>query len=323
MAICRELESSAKVIEDLTRSGKGQQGGMDPLQRSLIEVRSQLHQAETKVKELQAEKTEAEEAAREKSEELLEALAGMRAYERGEYGLEAAVNDLKAAKKQLKQSDKRVDDLITTCNKLEYHNGELLEENSSLRQKLGISTKRSSASSKDRKSAQSQDKRDDHRALMQVMQREIERLEDDRISLKTENRKLVKQLRGLESPAVRGILDEEDQGSPAVGNFQESVLEKLHEEVSQLRAKNDDLFEENDGLRAGLQEALDSIKDSDGKSDVRIEAPTLEKLLTILDAKHLWGGQYHPALVLKSRIQHLEGSNSGIPSLLRIRHVMS
>ena len=41
----RELESSAKIIEELksTRHQGPKQKGADPLQKSLIEVRAQLH----------------------------------------------------------------------------------------------------------------------------------------------------------------------------------------------------------------------------------------------------------------------------------------
>jgi hypothetical protein len=63
-------------------------------------------------------------------------------------------------------------------------------------------------------------------------------------------------------------------------------------------------------LRQSLQEILDSIHDEDGRSDVAIHAPSLEKVLTILDARHVVG-QYHPAMALKARIEKLEGVNAG------------
>jgi hypothetical protein len=44
---------------------------------------------------------------------------------------------------------------------------------------------------------------------------------------------------------------------------------------------------------------------------VAIHAPSLEKVLTILDARHLVG-EFHPAIALKARIEKLEGINSGI-----------
>ena len=69
-------------------------------------------------------------------------------------------------------------------------------------------------------------------------------------------------------------------------------------------------------LRISLQEILDSIHDEDGRSDVAIVAPSLEKVLTILDARHVVG-QYHPAMALKARIEKLEGVNAGLRFFLK------
>ena len=85
---------------------------------------------------------------------------------------------------------------------------------------------------------------------------------------------------------------------------------ELETELSELGAKLDELMEENDGLRKGMREILDSVRNQDASSDVRIEAPEIERLLGILDARHLWGS-YHPAMGLKNRIEQLEGINSG------------
>ena len=85
---------------------------------------------------------------------------------------------------------------------------------------------------------------------------------------------------------------------------------ELETEVSELGARLDDLMEENDGLRKGMREILDSVRNQDASSDVKIEAPEIERLLGILDARHLWGS-YHPAMGLKNRIEQLEGINSG------------
>ena len=105
----RDLETSAKVIEELksTRHQGPRKKGVDPLEKSLIEVRAQLHKAELKSNQLEDEKNEAEEVARDKTEELSETIARLRAYEKGEYGLEAALDDVKTTKKSLKQREIR------------------------------------------------------------------------------------------------------------------------------------------------------------------------------------------------------------------------
>ena len=92
--------------------------------------------------------------------------------------------------------------------------------------------------------------------------------------------------------------------------FQDSKIKQLEMELSGLGAKLDGLMEENDGLRKGMREILDLVRNQDASSDVWIEVPKIERLLGMLDARHLWGS-YHPAMGLKNRVKQLEGINSG------------
>ena len=57
------------------------------------------------------------------------------------------------------------------------------------------------------------------------------------------------------------------------------------EELNELQTKLSTAVDENNQLRKGLEEILDSIKEQDGKSDVKIESETLTNLLEILDSK--------------------------------------
>lgn len=59
----KEIESSAGLIESFTNAAKKGGKGIDPVQKSLINVRGQLQRAEEKVKELEDNLKEAEEAA--------------------------------------------------------------------------------------------------------------------------------------------------------------------------------------------------------------------------------------------------------------------
>ena len=62
----REIESSATLIESFTAasSKKGGKAGVDPIQKSLINVRGQLQKAEEKIQELEENVKDAEDAAR-------------------------------------------------------------------------------------------------------------------------------------------------------------------------------------------------------------------------------------------------------------------
>ena len=47
-------------------------------------------------------------------------IARLRAYEKGEYGLEAAVDEVKNIKRTLKLRENRIEELTQTCNNLQF-----------------------------------------------------------------------------------------------------------------------------------------------------------------------------------------------------------
>jgi chromosome segregation ATPase len=248
--------------------------------------------------------------------------------------------------------------LTGTANHFQYQVGELVEEVNELREKLGLepydiqqfasnTTLRDSSSilksiSEKRgnmKKLQTQKQKD--RALLQVLALEIERLEEERLQLKTENRKMARQLghkaaelelnvEDLQSmEEYRQALKSRRNGFKDYDNNEvlqkhetvvgqqkdleekEAEVSKLQKDMVEYKTRYEDLFEENGELRRGMQQILEDVKEQDGKSDVLIHCPALEKLISILDARHLWGN-YHPAMSLKAQIDKLEGANSGI-----------
>ena len=346
---CRELESSAVIIEELKGVGS-KKDGVDPTQKSLINVRAQLYESQQKVEDLKEQLMEAEESAKDKAEELSDTITKLRKYESGEYGLKEAVDEIHSLKKSVAARDKQVDELMNQTNNLQYENNEVAEENSDLRERLGL-TERERGERRTRESLEmkSANTKQQDRALVQVMQREIERLEEERIQLKTDNRKLAQQLGqraaklGLNSEDMAAIqeytealknrrlgmtgLDGSDPGH-AIKMHEGSVLVQrqleernrellsVNKELSTVNSKNEEMMEENNKLREGMHEILDSIKDQDGKSDVVVSCPTLEQLLIILDARHYYG-DYKPAMGLKSQMEKLDGVNSHLRDQLR------
>ena len=89
----------------------------------------------------------------------------------------------------------------------------------------------------------------------------------------------------------------------------------MEKEVSESHMKFDEIMDENNNLRNSLHEILDSVRNQDGESDVKIQSDSLEKILDIMDARHLWG-KYHPAMGLKFKIEKLEGANNGNSKIL-------
>ena len=331
-AATRDLESSASLIEELKGSKKE---GVDPMQKTLLKVRSELYESQKKVSDLKEQLQEAEESAKYKSEELSDAIVKLRKYETGEYGLQQAIAELETAKRAERLRDKQNQDLTKSCNDLEFKNKNLSAENCELREKLGI--KRTEDDGTDQKYDVSSRNVKEDKALVQIMHKEIERLEEERLQLKTSNRKLAQQLGqraaklGLNAEDLEAIQEYTDAlKNRRLGGLDESDSIKVHKnsvlmqkqlqeksnEVSSvkhdlmnLQGKYDDIFEENDKLRQGMHEILDSVKDQDGKSDVVVSCPVLENLLTILDARHFYG-EYKPAMGLKSKMEKMDGWNS-------------
>ena len=297
---------------------------------------------------------------RDKSEELSSAIAQLRAYEKGEYGLEEAVGEVRKLKRIGKTKDDKIQELTQAANQYQQQVGEVLEELNNWRSEQGLDpydpsnnnqTGSGSIKSKQKvKQWESQKQKD--RALLQVMGREIERLEEERIQLKTENRKMARQLGhkaaelGLNAEDLNSIeeykkaLKARRKGSLEAGNeaatdhlgiihqsqntirqqkdveAKDELIANLEKEVIDYKSRYEELLEENDDLRRGMKEIHEDVKSQDGQSDVLIHCPTLEKLVEILDARHLWG-QYHPAQGLKAQISKLEGGNAELREQIR------
>ena len=337
-----ELEASAHIIEEL--KGSGRKGGPDPVQRSLLSVRAQLHEASQQVAELKEQVAEAEEAARDKTEELSDAITKLRQYEEGEFGLTEAVAESSSLKKEVRARDRRVEQLIQQADSLQYQVGEVGQENSELRERLGMEGRPRAGERKGEGGVvEGGGRGQQDRALVTVLQRELERLEEERIVLKTENRKLAQQCGaraaklGLEPGDLAAIqeysqalrhrrrgLGDTDSVKLAEGSvlaqreLEVSTKEvaRLEGEVTGAREREEQLEEEVNKLREGLHEILDSVREQDGRSDVAVSSPTLEKLLTILDARHLYG-EYRPAMGLQSAMDRLEGANTQLREQLR------
>ena len=294
---------------------------------------------------------------RDKSEELSSAIAQLRAYEKGEYGLEEAVGEVRKLNRIGKTKDDKIQELTQAANQYQQQVGEVLEELNNWRSEQGLDpydpsnnnqTGSGSIKSKQKvKQWESQKQKD--RALLQVMGREIERLEEERIQLKTENRKMARQLGhkaaelGLNAEDLNSIEEYKKalkarrkgslEGNEAdhLGIIHQSqntirqqkdveakdeLIANLEKEVIDYKSRYEELLEENDDLRRGMKEIHEDVKSQDGQSDVLIHCPTLEKLVEILDARHLWG-QYHPAQGLKAQISKLEGGNAELREQIR------
>ena len=77
----RDIEASTSIIEQL--KGKKSGGGVDPLQKSILQLRAELQESQRRRKDLEEDLRDARENAEEKSEELSQLIAQTVEYESG------------------------------------------------------------------------------------------------------------------------------------------------------------------------------------------------------------------------------------------------
>ena len=149
----------------------------------------------SQVGDLKEQVVEAEEGARDKAEELSEAVARLRQFEAGEVGLAEVSAECTALRRQVKARDARVEELIKQADGLQLQAGEAVEENRELRERLGMQPRagEEKKSGERRSTGGGEGRGQEERALVTVLQRELDRLEEERLALKTENRKLAQQ----------------------------------------------------------------------------------------------------------------------------------
>jgi centrosomal protein CEP290 len=297
-----EMDKSSAVINSLTKTAHyGSHDTKNTPSYLLHDAEQKIKFLENMLRDNQDRLRECEEHAVHKEKELVEALNRLEDYETGDYQLQQAVTEIKNLKTQLKIRDRDIEDLTKHINKLDYVLNDVLEEDDELRAKLGMDPREPLDLNgfKELKVIKAQESR----AIVHVLKKEIENLEEDRIRLKEQVRKLAK-LAGKKD-IDRFLEEEEIKSSKTHVSYRNEIYDsKLKEltlevpketliEVDELRRKNESLLklqqkyqDENKQLEQGLKEVLDQIKNIKVKgtkgSDVIIQCPILEKLLNVI-----------------------------------------
>lgn len=161
------------------------------------------------------------------------------------------------------------------------------------------------------------------------MRKELSNVEEEKLELRSEVQKLQKIVSSLSDQ----ILDLGQKPQPA--GFVGKMVKTDDFKTFNKDLKN--LSEENEALRKGLHEILNSINERKGnrvecasnnkwicvinvcleRTSTEIKSETLEKLLRALDVKHI-SGWYHPAMRLQAEIHNLEGVNAELREQLRL-----
>ncbi|KAK6482780.1 centrosomal protein of 290 kDa isoform X3 [Huso huso] len=334
-----EMERNALVIEDLKKQLQKDTGLPSLTQQNRIgEIQTKLQVTEKRALEAERVADLAESDARDKDKELSEALARMRAYEAGEYGLENAVAEIKECKTQIKIRDHEVEALTKEINTLEMKINDLLDENEDFRERLGLNPKEIVDLTEFRRTKAL--KQQQYRAENQILLKEIERLEEERLELKKHIRRLAKD-KGKRAAAL-GLTADDLQlvddftenlksseklnqipytdSHEQIKHMNEHLLKELHDkekelelkrtELAQLKSKSKNTMEENKQLEQGMKEILQAIKDTqkDSKGETGLSIPILERLVNAIETKSS-EGVFDANVHLKAQVDQLTGRN--------------
>nr|XP_011743051.1 centrosomal protein of 290 kDa isoform X4 [Macaca nemestrina] len=202
----KEMEKNTFIIEDLKNELQRNKGASTLSQQThYMKIQSTLDILKEKTKEAERTAELAEADAREKDKELVETLKRLKDYESGVYGLEDAVVEIKNCKNQIKIRDREIEILTKEINKLELKINDFLDENEALRERVGLEPKTMIDLTEFRNSKRL--KQQQYRAENQILLKEIESLEEERLDLKKKIRQMAQE-RGKRS-ATTGLTTED------------------------------------------------------------------------------------------------------------------
>ncbi|XP_040136128.2 centrosomal protein of 290 kDa isoform X2 [Ictidomys tridecemlineatus] len=346
----KEMEKNTFIIEDLRNELQRNKGASSLSQQNhFMKIQSKVQILEEKTKEAERIAELAEADAREKDKELVETLKRLKDYESGVYGLEDAVVEIKNCKNQIKLRDREIEELTKEINKLELKINDFLDENEELRERVGLEPKTMIDLTEFRNSKRL--KQQQYRAENQILLKEIESLEEERLNLKKKIRQMAQE-RGKRSAiselTIEDLNQTEDlsQGD-SIGegklNFvslknmsetqskneflsrelieKERDLERSKTIINKFQNKLKELAEENKQLEEGMKEILQAIKEMQKDPDIKgretsLIIPSLERLVNAIESKSA-EGIFDASLHLKAQVDQLTGRNEELRQELK------
>ncbi|XP_072914961.1 centrosomal protein of 290 kDa isoform X2 [Hemitrygon akajei] len=340
-----EMNTNAQIIEDLKLQLEKESSFPALNQQSRIgALQEKLRATEKTTIEAKRIAEIAEKDAKEKDKELGESLIRLRAYESGIYGLENAVAEIKECKNNIRIRDRQIEAMTKDINMLELKINDLLDENESMREQLGLETKEliDLTEFKQRKHLKQQQ----FQAENQILLKEIECLEEERLVLKRQIRKMAQdkstRISSIAfSPDDLGLFDGFTDGEATAKTSsgisasdlkskneyisrelerREKELEQRKTENAELQAKLNELTEENKKFEHGMKEILQAVKDTQEESISKggheiLRMESLERLVAAIEAKNT--GKHDSNVHLKAQVDQLTGRNEELRQELR------
>ncbi|KAI4546699.1 hypothetical protein MG293_003254 [Ovis ammon polii] len=346
----KEMEKNTFIIEDMKNELQRNKGASTLSQRThYMKIQSKVQILEERTKEAERTAELAEADAREKDKELVETLKRLKDYESGVYGLEDAVIEIKNCKNQIKIRDREIEVLTKEINKLELKINDFLDENEALRERMGLepTTMIDLTEFRNSKSLKQQQ----YRAENQILLKEIETLEEERLDLKKKIRQMAQEkgkrtvtsgliaedLNLTEHFSQENRMGERKSDFMSLKNMSEGQskneflsreliekerdLERSRTVIAKFQNKLKELVEENKQLEEGMKEILQAIKEMQKDPDIKggetsLIIPSLERLVNAIESKNA-EGIFDANLHLKAQVDQLTGRNEELRQELR------
>ncbi|KYM95179.1 PREDICTED: centrosomal protein of 290 kDa [Cyphomyrmex costatus] len=306
-----EINESAALIEKL--KGETHKSAKSDKRKEQKNLLKRIQIANEKISNLENALSQAQDDATSQSSKLCEVLSTLKEYEDGNQALAKALNEIKELRIKIDQKNEHIEDLANVINKLEMLNSYQEMEILTLREKLGIPESESISI----KSVVA--KRKEESKKMEEFIQQNKNLIEENLELKSDIRMLKYKLNKSEKLDISNSLgDSSNQflhSTKLVEAENLQISSKI--DISEVNQNIQILIEENEALRTGMHEIMDSIRNQDGKSEVEIQSSTLERLLEALDVRHL-AGWYHPAMRLQEHLNVVQGSNAELRSQLKM-----
>ncbi|XP_051917156.1 centrosomal protein of 290 kDa-like isoform X2 [Hippocampus zosterae] len=301
-----EMEKQTLLMEGLKVPKKESSALVQ--QRKMEDLTSKRDAAEMRAVEAEEALKRAEAHAEEKDQELIEASKRLREYERGTYGLEEATAEVKECKSQIQRRDLELESLTKEINQAYMTINQLSEENEDFRERLGYKPKQEVDLSEFKRARDLKQRQ--YKAENQILAKEIERLEEERLQMKKQVRLLAKQ-RGLppsilveEAVSHRTSHTDEELRAKNEHLEEELQIQKRQMELNktQFHLKLEQLSKEKGDVEAALKDVLQALKakeTSPSDADSGISG--------LVDVENVMGK--HLTSDLKSQIHELVGRN--------------